>query len=278
MTSIYIHEVIKFGDYEHMKNLQQKGDIFARPLGYFQDFEELDEAMRFDRYEGTTELHQPKVLMDRGQSVLVADPEGNIVGDITSAIIGPMRMSKGHLKYTPVFCTFSVHSEVLADYRNGKITTLIDPKVKEFGNYVLIINDYSELIRRIHEFVAELTEREVRVVPGVVEYVDIDTFHGEYGVFKKPKEYSYQNEMRIVFDGIRIPNEDAIIARIGDISDISVLMPYKSFKNFYRVRIGNLEFNPFFPFKLQQPRVLKMKLVLDKKWSRMKIYKSFQFV
>lgn len=278
METIYIHEVIKFGDYENMKNLQQKGDIFARPLGYFQSFEELDEAMRFDQYEGTTELQQPKVLMEKGRPVLVADAEGNILGDITSSIIGPMKMSKGYLKNTPVFCMFSVHSDILRDYQKGTITSLINPKVKEFGDYVLVINNYSELINRIKKFCGEFINRKLTAVPGVVEYVDISTYHGDYGVFKKPNEYSYQNELRIVFDGIKIPSEDAVIARIGDISDISVLMPYHQFRNSYKVKLRNLEFDPFLPFKLQQPRILKMELVLNKKWSQKDIFKNLRFV
>lgn len=258
MGTVYIHEVIKFGKYEHMKALQE-GKIFARPLGYFQDMEnkELDKAMRHDQYEGTAELHQPKVLMEKGEKVLVTDPEGNITGDITSSIIGPMKLSNGYLKDTPVFCMFSIHSELLNDYEKGTIAVLIDSRVEEFGDYVLIINDYSKFIDRVNKLCEVYTNRKLKAVPGIVEYVDTSEFHGKYGVFKKPHEYSYQNEFRLVFDGVSIPSDHSIIAEIGDISDISTLMPFNQFKKSFKVKRRNLEFDPFLPFKLQQPRILQ---------------------
>ncbi|MDL4842482.1 hypothetical protein [Aquibacillus rhizosphaerae] len=257
METIYIHEVIKFGKYEHMKALQE-GKIFARPLGYFQDIErkELDKAMRHDQYEGTDELYQPKVMMEKGESVFVTNPEGNVLGDITSSILGPMKMSSGYLTNTPVFCMFSIHSELLRAYEKGLIETLIGQRVKEFGNYVLIITDYNEFIERIDKLCKKYSNRKLSAVPGVVEYVDTKTFHGKYGVFKKPLEYSYQNEFRIVFDGLSISSDHSIIAEIDDISDISKLMPYKQFRKSYRVRMKNLEFDPFLPYKLQQPRTI----------------------
>jgi hypothetical protein len=258
MGTVYIHEVIKFGKYEHMKALQE-GKIFARPLGYFQDMEnkELDKAMRHDQYEGTAELHQPKVLMEKGEKVLVTDPEGNITGDITSSIIGPMKLSNGYLKNTPVFCMFSIHSELLNDYERGTIAALIDSRVEEFGDYVLIINDYTNFIDRVNKLCEVYTNRKLKAIPGIVEYVDTSKFHGKYGVFKKPHEYSYQNEFRIVFDGVSIPSDHSIIAEIGDISDISTLMPFNQFKKSFKVKRRNLEFDPFLPFKLQQPRILQ---------------------
>ncbi|MCP3033449.1 hypothetical protein LF817_19165 [Halobacillus sp. A1] len=257
IETIYIHEVIKFGKYEHMKSLQE-GKIFARPLGYFQDMEhkELDKAMRHDQYEGTDELYQPKVLMKKGRSVLVTDPEGNVLEDVTSSIIGPIKRNYGYSTNKPVFCMFSIHSELLKAYEKGSISRLVDPQVKEFGDYVLIITDYEEFIIRVNKLCKKYSNRNLKAIPGVVEYVDTKNFHGKYGVFKKPHEYAYQNELRIVFNGLSIPSNQSIIAEIDDISDISKLMPYNHFRQSYRVRMKNLEFDPFLPYKLQQPRIL----------------------
>lgn len=260
METIYIHEIIKFGEYKHMKALQE-GKIFARPLSYYQDMErkELDNAMRHDQFEGTAELHQPKTFMEQGKKVLVTDPEGNVLSDVTSSIIGPMKMSNGRLRNTPVFCMFSIHSELLQDYERGSIPALIDPRVEEFGGYVLIINDYAKFIDRVNKEIdrenKHFKNQKLRAVPGIVEYVDTNKFHGEYGFFKKPQEYSYQNELRIVFDGVLISSDQSIIAEIGDISDISELMSYHQFKQSYKVKRGPLEFNPFSPYKLQQPKI-----------------------
>lgn len=257
MDTIYIHEVIKFGKYEHMKELQE-GKIFARPLGYFQgmEYKELDRAMRYDQFEGTAELHQSKNLMDEGRSVLLVDNEDNIIGDLTSSIIGPMKLSSGYLKSVPVFCTFSIHSKLLKDYEDGTITRLIDPRVEEFGDYVLIINDYATFIDRVDKILQMYVKHNLRAVSGIVEYVDVKKFHGEYGVFKKPLEYSYQNEFRIVFEGLSIPSDKSIIVEIGDISDISTLITYNEFKEHFKIIKGNLAFDPFLPFKLQQPQII----------------------
>src|SRR5699024_8781950 len=169
-----------------------------------------------------------------------------------------------YLRNTPVFCLFSIHSELLRDYERGLIMKLVDPRVKEFGDYVLIINDYERFINRVDKLFEQYSNRNLRAVPGIVEYVDTGKFHGKYGVFKKPLEYSYQNELRIVFDGLSVTSDKSIIAEIGDISDISTLMPYNQFRKSYKVIKGNLEFNPFLPFKLQQPVCLNSDLVLKR--------------
>lgn len=225
MENIYIHELIKFGKYEHMKALQE-GKIFARPLSYFQNTEqaELDKASRHDQYEGTLELHQPKILMEQGGNVLVANPEGEILADITPSIIGPIRASNGYIKSTPVFCMSAIHSELLNNYQNGKVPVLIDNRFEEFGDYVLIIYDYTKFIEKVKKLCEKYTSNKIAPVPGIVKYVDINNYHGKYGVFKKPFEFSYQIEFRIAFDGLSLPSDHSIIVDIGDISDFSTLI------------------------------------------------------
>lgn len=212
MGTIYIHEIIKFGKYEHMKALQE-GKIFARPLNYFQHIEhqELDKAKRHDKYEGTTLLHQPEVLMNKGEKVLISDPDGNILGDITPSIIGPMRLSNTKLQKTPVFCMFSIHSKIVDEYTQGLKITLVDSRVEEFGNYILMINDYDKFMVKVNKACNKFTRGKVKAEPGIVEYVNTEKFHGKYGVLKKPLEYSYQNEFRIAFDGFSIPSDLSIV-------------------------------------------------------------------
>lgn len=257
MNTIYIHEIIKFGKYEHMRDLQQ-GKIFARSLGYFQGVEikELDKAKRYDQFEGTSELHQPEIFLKKGSGVLLVDTEDNIVGDLTSSIIGPMKFSSGNIKRTPVFCTFSIHSKLLKDYEDGKIPKLIDPRVEKFGDYVLIISDYTSFIDRVNKLFQVYATQGLKAIPKVVEYVDVEKFHGEYGVFKKPLEYSYQSEFRIAFEGLSIPGDESIVVEIGDISDISNLITYDEFREHFKIIKGNLAFDPFLPFKLQQPQII----------------------
>lgn len=229
----YINKIIKFGKYEHMKSLQE-GKIFARPLGYFQKMEQdnLDKAMRHDKYEGTFELRQPKTSHEEGDKIFISNKEGNITKDITSGIIGPMRLSNKSIKGMPVFCMYSINSNVLEDYKKGLIKNLIDPKVEEFGDYALVIDDYKEFIERVSRFsnINVGPNKKIKIVSGIVDYVDVEKFHGNYGAFKKPYEYSYQSEFRIAFERLSIPTDHTIIAPIGDISDISTLMPYNQFK------------------------------------------------
>ncbi|CAN7578517.1 hypothetical protein [Rossellomorea sp. LjRoot5] len=256
MEPINIHYLIKFGKYEHMRALQ-RGRIRSLPLGYYQKMEreskELDTAKRYDGFEATSELIQPEVLMERGEKMYLFDPQGKLLSDkLASAMIGPGKMSTGNMRSTPVFCIFAIHSELIEDYKRGNVTTLVDPRVEEFGGYALVINDYKEFMYRINKVFEEFRGR-YKAVPGIVEYVDTNTFHGHYGFFRKPIEFSFQKELRIVFDGISIDVEHLIVFELGDISDISTLMSYNQFKNHFKIQVNGLEFNPFVPYKLQQP-------------------------
>ncbi|MCQ6524000.1 MULTISPECIES: hypothetical protein [Bacillus] len=257
METILIHDLIKFGAYEHMKSFQE-GKIFCRPLTYYQKAEEdiLDLAKRYDEYEGVSELVQPKVLMRNNEKIELFSSEGEYIGDLTPGIQGPMKYYKGTSRSTPIFCMYSITSRHLKAYEKGINNILIDERIREFGKYLVIINDIEEFMDRIKKACVKVKQKqkvEVNVEGILIEYVDVNNYHGEYGIGKKPLEFTYQNEFRLVIDGIALPKDEAIIFDIGDISDISTLMSYTEFKNVFKVLKNNMGYNPFAPYKLQQP-------------------------
>jgi len=65
---------------------------------------------------------------------------------------------------------------------------------------------------------------------GLVEYVELERFSGNMGLFRKGKEYSWQREFRFCF-GVRSEALNPVGAfefQIGDISDITVIRPLES--------------------------------------------------
>ncbi|PFX69845.1 hypothetical protein COL39_26355 [Bacillus cereus] len=261
METIIIQDLIKFGEYEHMKSFQE-GKIFCRPLTYYQKAEEdiLDLAKRYDEYEGVSELVQPKVLMRNNEKIELFSSEGEYIGDLTSGIQGPMKYYKGTSRSTPVFCMYSITSQHLKEFEQGINNILIDERIQEFGKYLVIINDIQEFMDRIKKEcikVKKIQKVKVNVEGILIEYVDINNYHGEYGIGKKPLEFIYQNEFRLVMDGISLSKDEAIFFDIGDISDISTLMSYTEFRNAYKVIKNNRGYNPFAPYKLQQPVLTK---------------------
>jgi hypothetical protein len=255
MKDVIVYDLIKFGSYEHMKQFQ-KGKIFARPLGFFKETEQdiLDNAKRHDQYEGAAEIIQPKVLIQNNEKITIQAKDGGQKFDITPDIYGNIKMYTGQALNTPVFCMYSVNSIVLDEYQQGKICTLIDKQVNEFGKYLVFIKDFETFINRIKAECRKQKNPEVKPIYNLVEYIDVNTHHGEYRVFNKPMDFKFQSEFRIAFYGVTIPNDNALNIDIGDISDISTLMSFEEFKRTYRICIKGMEYNPFVPFKLQKPK------------------------
>ena len=128
-----------------------------------------------------------------------------------------------------VFCMFGINSSS----EKFKFTDKQKEKMLSFGDTALIVLDHDEFIRRV-EIAAEKAGYKVYFKP--VQYYDptidgvnmlISLLAGMWNIaFWKRDSYAYQQEVRFVFTP-GDENVDHIELDIGDISDITAIIPAK---------------------------------------------------
>lgn len=163
-----------------MKTLDQFGDISKRDSFSDNDF-------RGDILEGYSESfglgYNPHLYKEDGTGII---PDG---------MLGSIDMLALRKK---VYCLTAI------DYYKP-YHALIKPseKMKEFGKYVVIINDVKEFLERVHRafnIYCQKSNASYRLAYNKVSY-DVDLYKGfSYSEFHKSKLYSWQNEFRISID------------------------------------------------------------------------------
>ena len=205
---------MKFQDADKIKNLQS-GKLYAKTLGYYRKREEeTGDCEVGDKYEAMIHINEATIYFpDTGEKVTVNDD-----------------LIKTSESNDFVFCMFGVNP-------NAEKFTFTDKqkeKMLSFGDTALIVLDYDEFIRRV-KVAAEKAGYKVYFQP--VQYYDptvddgnmlISLLAGMWNIaFWKRNSYTYQQEMRFVFTPGK-ENIDHIELDIGDISDITTIIPAKS--------------------------------------------------
>lgn len=203
--------LIKFQDADKIKSLQS-GMLYAKTLGYYRKREEeTGDCEVGDKYEGMIHINEATICFpDTGEKVNVND----------------------HLLITSesndfVFCMFEVNPKL----DKWKFTDKQKEKMLSFGDTALIVLDHHEFIHRV-QVAAE--KAGYKVYFQSVQYYDptVDNggmytslINGMWNIaFWKRDSYSYQQEARFVFTPGN-ENIDHIELDIGDISDITVIIP-----------------------------------------------------
>ncbi len=204
--------IIKFQDADKIKRLQS-GKIYAKTLGYYRKKEESGDCEVGDKYEAMIYINKATICFpDTGETVAVND--------------GLLKTSESN---DFVFCMFGINSSS----EKFKFTDKQKEKMLSFGDTALIVLDHDEFIRRV-EIAAEKAGYKVYFKP--VQYYDptidgvnmlISLLAGMWNIaFWKRDSYAYQQEVRFVFTP-GDENVDHIELDIGDISDITAIIPAK---------------------------------------------------
>lgn len=239
-----IQGLIKFGEKEYMEKLLKRGEIFCRPLSYYQKIEENDLAKRHDMFEAAEHVLQSDILKSEGIPILFPGDEGPI--DITPYVVGPI-IKQGENR-TSVFCLYALYGSHLQQYIDGELNILIDEQMKDFGDYAVYIHP-KMFIERIKQAVEKL---DIYIKCNPTDYVDTTKHHGIYGSFRKPEQdYSFQNEYRILLDNKLIDDPNGTFTlKIGDISDIAFLVSVEDLRIPITFAGGGTKiYNPFIPAK-----------------------------
>ncbi|MBO0573424.1 hypothetical protein EXQ42_00140 [Clostridium botulinum] len=208
--------LIKFAEkYEYVK-MAKEGKLYMNSIGCYKEIEEEVKYLRKDESEGICRNYQPnknKLIINN----MIIDPEH---------IEGSIKVSKNKDLKKHIYCMYSLY------YQNDSIShkdLIIDKKVKEFGEWFLLINDVSEFLQRVSK---KLKTLNVDFKGKLVEYKDLNKYNGKVDLFTKNANYAYQKEYRIVLDCY---NEDPYILDIGDISDISKIGQTKDIFNMIKI-------------------------------------------
>ena len=189
--------LIKFGQPEHLLQLQNEGLLYMNHLPYFWEVEDED---RGDPFDCIAEVA-------RGPKIGFTLPDGKEVfmeGDWT------LRMHPPEPEKINIFCMYALRPLIEGTFP-------VDEKNFRLGEHALVLINRDQFMHRI-----ELILKSQRIIANadLVEYVD-DKHTGKLGPFRKLKRLAYQSEWRLVcYDGPGRPRK----IRIGSIRDISVII------------------------------------------------------
>ncbi|WP_147270168.1 hypothetical protein [Halanaerobium sp. ST460_2HS_T2] len=199
------------------------------PLSYFKGIEEQDSS-RGDKNEGLHRFIQPEFANIKVDDHVVDN------NDITK----PVEIRRNKEQGVNLFCMYSIDFKRL---KNNEFKLKLKREMHEFGDTGLIVLDCPEFFNRINTAIfsknKELKNGMIESLgDGLVEYVDKNNYSGRMGLFKKFKNYSYQNEFRIALDVPEslLDTNDVFKLNIGDISDITKIFKTNEFEDIMEIR------------------------------------------
>lgn len=189
--------LIKFGQYEHLLQLQNEGLLYLNNLPYFWGIE--DQELRGDLFDSVAEVA-------RGHRVVLPLPNGK---EFSMEGNWVLRKHPPEPEKINIFCMYALRPYV------GSFP--VDKRNLRFGEHVIVLMNRLEFMHRIE---SSLKSHKIVAKADLVEYID-DEHIGEIGPFKKLKKFVYQSEWRLLcYDGPRGPRKISI----GSIRDISVII------------------------------------------------------
>ena len=208
--------VIKFGSFKYMKDLYKNGIIYFNPISVFKEY---NDTFRGDKNECTIKAVQAskaKIVHEYNDEIFTIDESNGLRNQV---IVSSTEMYLNKLLY----CLY-----IIKNIKNDK-DKYIDDKVLKFGKVAVYIYDQTEFFNRI---VNEVRKQKIPLVGKEIQYTDINDYNGNWSVFKKTKDYEYQNEYRFC---IAAKENKPLALRIGSIEDISYLLHSKELNSKIRI-------------------------------------------
>jgi len=204
--------LIKFGKKEDMKDLIYNGTVYCNTIEYFRKCEQKE---RGDSFEGTLEIRNYDEE-DEHQFMAVLPKSGKQLSARKFKFRKYLTDIKGNL-----YCMYSLNAKIVSQQQRFKI----DPKMKEFGNYMVIITKPIEFLSAI---VKQLKAKQLAYNMQHVRYYNYQYFSGELDLFSKPDYFRYQHEYRIA---LFRNSSEAVSVSIGNIESYANLFPVSAIDN-----------------------------------------------
>jgi len=192
-------KLMKFGKKNHMEAFQS-GELFMNTLKYFQTLENCEP--RGDKDEGLSAMYQVN-----GATFSRENDDGEYVP--IGTLINQMQYRSKDSANINVFCMSAIQVKPKKQE--------IDKRNLKFGDTFVLLLDPTEFLTRVK---GAAEKRGIKVYHNLVEYVEREKYHGPIGPFRKFREFSYQNEFRII---ISRKSQESYKFNIGDISNITEL-------------------------------------------------------
>jgi hypothetical protein len=172
--------LIKFMDPEYVESFINEGLLFMNTLEYFRTYEEADDHLRADCYEGLAASYDSKsVEMKLVKDGTRIEPIGKI--DV----------------FQPLADSINVYCMTMITHHDLRTPFQLDEKFEKFGSKAVLIEGAG-----LHKFMARLhktIESDVnlgsiypnRMIEGSVEYVSRKEHHQNLDVFNKFNDYSW---------------------------------------------------------------------------------------
>lgn len=183
----------------HLVEFVEQGRIFVNPVSFFRDCESSNIGQK-DNFELAMSCHQPD-----GASLLLAGRNFSFAKEYHMMPLEP--------EYTHIYCFGTVTNTHIK-----KTGRFFDDKLwGEFGQYLVLIHDPSELINRMEQV---LSRRHLKFQYGPVQYYNPESYEGNVGAFLKRNSYAHQQEFRLAISmlNFKFPITDLYL---GDLSDIA---------------------------------------------------------
>ncbi|WP_290476086.1 MULTISPECIES: hypothetical protein [unclassified Leeuwenhoekiella] len=119
-----------------------------------------------------------------------------------------------------ILCLYTIDKE-----NTKKGSLIISDRMKDFGNYALLITDPAKFYRKIMEACQEIN---LPFFTSKVHYYKLSEDQSSLTLFHKMEKYSCENEFRFIFltDGI-----DIVKIKIGSMVDYAKIIPTKNLIN-----------------------------------------------
>jgi hypothetical protein len=204
--------LIRFSKREYLEELRA-GHFYLNTQNYFLKLE--NDCVRTDRFETVDEIVQPHDI----KSFRLANKE--------LCLAGPLFINFGTRAYN-VFCMHSVPIPTVG-------CPFVDPRNFKFGDAFTVILDAKKFLNRVKRAAKKIG---FSMDCHLVEYFDPETYSGEVGPFRKPTNFKYQREFRII---ITPGTVEPVRLKVRTLKDITT--PIYSLSEINRL----VQFVPFVP-------------------------------
>jgi hypothetical protein len=200
--------LFKFGQRDHLEQLRDGDLVYLNPQSYFSELE-ADEA-RADRFEGTSKIISPASVGEFRISGPVTKVGNKIqFADISiapSEMAGPVSLSLDK-DACNIYCMFALS--------RPKSPPIADERVLRFGDSFLLVLNTREFLDRV---CAAAKAAGFAYRYGPVRYYDASSHSGPTGPFRKPNEFSWQNEFRLAVHPARLQAVELVAGSLRDIT------------------------------------------------------------
>ncbi|MGE5107917.1 MAG: hypothetical protein ACM3H8_10255 [Sphingobacteriales bacterium] len=221
MTKLFI----KFGQKNHLLEMQKEGLLYCNTITFFTNIE--GDNNRHDRDESVfeTEYFENTLLQFRLSNDLIGDEcEWKDLNAKTIRVKKWFEKPLGNL-----FCmsAFNISPELRSTEFKFHENFL------SFGQFGLVIMNQEIFLNRLIGKLKEMGNEDIKTGYGFVNYIDLKNYSGKKNLFQKDKKFAWQEEFRIFFNTNKCENNDSLKISIGNMEDISEIIDLAKTKSLF---------------------------------------------